>query len=219
VFFISTTIILELARGLFKTFYRYNLIMAANLYQKAFDAYGESPKALHWVNYASQAVRFKHLVGDLELENKTILDAGCGMGDILPFIYARAERFDYLGIDINEDFIAVAKKRYAGHSFKVGDPFFGKLRRQFEVVLSSGVMNENKPDWLNSRKRMIVSLFDAATETLAFNMAGAFHYIPPDSKIAYADAQEMYDYCKSLAYQVSIKTGYSPYDFTIVMQK
>jgi len=219
VFFISTTIILELARAVFKSFSRYNLIMTADLYQKAFDNYGESPKALHWVNYASQAVRFKHLVSDLELEDKTILDAGCGMGDILPFIYARTERFDYLGIDTNEDFIAVAKKRYAGHSFKVGDPFFGNLRRRFEVVLCSGVMNENKPDWLNLRKRMIAHLFDAATETLAFNMAGAFHYIPPDAKIAYADAQAIYDYCRSLTSQVSIKTGYSPYDFTIVMQK
>jgi SAM-dependent methyltransferase len=193
--------------------------MADDIYRKAFDRYGQSPKSLHWVNYASQAVRFKHLVADLDLEDKTILDAGCGMGDILPFLYAKAEGFDYLGMDISEDFIKVAKKRYAGHKFKVGDPFFGKLRRRFDVVISSGVMNENIPDWLNVRKQMIASLYELTGGTLAFNMAGAFRCIPPDSKIAYANAQDILDYCLGLCPDTSLKTGYSPYDFTVVMNK
>jgi SAM-dependent methyltransferase len=190
-----------------------------DIYRKAFENYGESPKSLHWVNYASQAVRFKHLVSDLDIEDKTILDAGCGMGDLLPFLYAKADRFDYLGVDTDENFVAVAKKRYAGHKFKVGDPFFGKLRNRFDLVVSSGVMNENIPDWLAVRKRMIAGLWKMTDETLAFNMAGAFSYIPPDSKIAYANAQEIYDYCKSLTNQVSVKTGYSPYDFTVTMDR
>jgi SAM-dependent methyltransferase len=220
VFFISTIDILNPHTPRFKRdFEEYNKKVAKDIYKQAFDKYGESPKSLHWVNYASQAIRFKNLVADLELEDKSILDAGCGMGDILPFIYTRASRFDYLGVDINKDFIKVARKRYDGHKFKVGDPFFGRIRHRFDVVLSCGVMNENIPDWLEVRKQMIANLFENTRETLAFNMAGSLSYIPPDSKIAYADAQQIYDYCKSLTSQVSLKTGYSNYDFTIIMRR
>jgi len=193
--------------------------MVHDMYKRGFEKHGQSPKALHWVSYASQAVRFKHLVADVEIENRSILDAGCGMGDILPFLYAKADRFDYLGVDMNEDFINIAKKRYSGHSFKVGDPFFGRTRTKYDVVLSSGVMNHNVKNWLTIRRQMIAALFEQTGDTLAFNMAGGFHYIPPDKKIAYADAQEIYDYCLTLSPLTSIKTGYSSYDFTIVMKK
>ena len=193
--------------------------MVHELYRRGFSKYGESPKALHWVNYTSQAIRFKHLVAQVELEGKTILDAGCGMGDILPFLYAKADRFDYLGVDKNEDFIAIAKKRYNGHKFRVGDPFFDRIRTKYDVVLSSGVLNHNVKDWLNLRQQMIAALFEQTRETLAFNMAGAFHYIPPDRKIAYANAQEIYDYCLGLCPNSTLITGYSNYDFTVVMNR
>lgn len=195
--------------------------MPDDIYQRAFKVYGASPKSLHWVNYPSQAVRFKNLVKHLELEGKTILDAGCGMGDILPFIYTRADHFDYLGVDTNKDFIEIAKNRYVGHKFKVADPFKGlsfKLLR-YDVVISSGVMNENIENWQQLRRQMITTLFKLTKETLAFNMAGAFAYIPPDGKIAYAKAQEIKDFCLTLTPNVSVQADYSSYDFTVVMQK
>lgn len=189
------------------------------IYKKSFKKYGQSPKALHWISYASQAVRFKYLVNELEVEDKSILDAGCGMGDLLPFLYARADKFKYLGIDINKSFIEVAKQRYSGHSFKVADAFSGKFKGNFNLVICSGVLNHNTANWLENRQQMIAMLFKLTNDVLAFNMAGSFSHIPSDTKIAYADAQKIYNYCLSLSPKVSIKTGYSNYDFTIIMSK
>src|ERR1051326_8256459 len=118
-----------------------------DLYQRALEAYGESPEALHWVDYPSMAVRFKHLVEDLSINGRSILDAGCGMGDLLPYLYAKADNFNYLGMDTNPGFIQIAKKRYGGHNFAAGDPFNGKLARRFDLVISSGVMNTNVKGW------------------------------------------------------------------------
>jgi SAM-dependent methyltransferase len=189
------------------------------VYKKAFDLYGESPKSLHWVDYPSQARRFKPLVEDLDLEAKSILDAGCGLGDLLPYIYARANRFDYLGMDINEGFIEVAKKRYGGHKFKVGDPFARRLLHSFDVVISSGVMNQNVPNWYEERQKMIRGLWANAKEVVAFNMAGSFNPLPADSLIAYADPKDFLDYCLTFTDKVDLKTDYLPYDFTIIMYK
>jgi len=189
------------------------------IYQEGLKSYGESPQALHWINYPSQAIRFKYLVKDLEIEGKTILDAGCGMGDVLPFLYARADKFKYLGVDKNQNFIDIAKKRYSGHSFSVGDPFSGKFEGKYDVVLSSGVMNHNIDGWLKERQRMITALFGLTKEVLAFNMAGGFKPIASDSKIAYANTNDVLDFCLTLTNKVSLRTDYSGYDFTVIMRR
>jgi len=187
-------------------------------YEKSLERFGPGPKALLWWDYRSMALRFRELVKDVPIEGKTILDAGCGMGDLLPYLYAESTNFKYLGVDKNKAFVEIAKKRYEGHDFKVGDPFNGRIG-MFDVVLSSGVMNGNTKNWLAKRKKMIASLFDQTGEVLAFNMAGGLRPIPNDSLIAYADAREIADFCQSLARKVVLKTDYLDKDFTVVMYK
>lgn len=191
----------------------------AQIYRDAFARYGESPKALHWWDYASLATRYKQLVADIDIEGKSVLDAGCGMGDVLPFLYMKADSFGYLGMDVNRDFIEIARKRYDGHRFEVGDPFFGKMRSRFDVVISSGVMNADTKDWMTERQQMIRNLFKLANHTLAFNMAGSFKPEPPEDVIAYADTAEILKFCTSLTSRIILRHHYNKRDFTVVMFK
>jgi SAM-dependent methyltransferase len=191
----------------------------SEIYQKGLNEYGESPLALHWTDYRSMAIRFRNLVRDVDLDGRSVLDAGCGMGDLLPYLYAKASEFNYLGVDINPGFIDIAKKRYDGHKFKVGNPFSGKFKGSYDVVLSSGVMNINVTGWQQHRKVMIKNLFDLAGEALAFNMAGGPGPARSDSLIGYADANEILDFCKSLTSQVILRTDYLRDDFMITIFK
>ena len=187
-------------------------------YQKSLKEYGPGPKALLWWDYRSMAIRFRELVKDVPLDGLSVLDAGCGMGDLLPFLYAKSTSFRYLGVDTNKGFIEIAKERYAGHQFKVADPFKNKLG-DFDAIISSGVMNGNYPDWLEKRKKMIRALWGQTNQVLAFNMAGGLKPIPNDSLIAYADPREIFEFCKTLSDRVILKTDYLQKDFTIVMFK
>jgi SAM-dependent methyltransferase len=189
------------------------------MYDEALAKHGESPKALHYLDYRSMAVRHQQLVADLALDGKTILDVGCGMGDLLPFLYAKTANFNYLGVDINEGFIEIAKKRYDGHRFKVVDPFKEKVSGRFDIVISSGVMNANTPQWLKRRQQMIEKLFKLSRETVAFNMAGAFKQVPNDQKIAYAKTSDILNFCLTLTPRVILRSHYSSIDFTILMFK
>lgn len=188
-------------------------------YRKTFNSYGESPKALQWLNYKSAALRYRQLVTELELENRTILDIGCGMGDLLPYLYAKSANFSYLGLDITPEFIEVAKKRYEGHDFKVFDPFTEDIGETFDIVVLSGAMNANKPNWLDSRKQKIKRLYELANQAVAFNMAGALIHIEPEQRVAYADAQEILGFCAKLTTKIILKTHYHPQDFTVVLFK
>lgn len=187
-------------------------------YNKSLAEYGEGPKALLWWDYRSMAIRFRELVKDVPLDGKSVLDAGCGMGDLLPYLYAKSTSFKYLGVDVNKGFIDIANKRYEGHDFKVADPFKNRIGA-FDVVLSSGVMNGNYEGWLERRKQMISALFEQTNQVLAFNMAGGLKPIPHDSLIAYADAQDFFEFCKTLSNRVILRTHYLQKDFTVVMFK
>jgi SAM-dependent methyltransferase len=187
-------------------------------YDKSLEEFGPGPKALLWWDYRSMAIRFRELVKDVPVDGKTILDAGCGLGDLLPYLYAKSPNFKYLGIDKKQEFIDVARQRYEGHEFKVGDPLNQRLG-MFDVVISSGVMNGNVKNWLQKRQRIIANLFDQTGEVLAFNMAGGREPIDNDSLIAYADAKEIFNYCKTLTKHSKLNTGYLHNDFTIVMHK
>jgi trans-aconitate methyltransferase len=187
-------------------------------YDWSLKEFGPGPKALLWWDYRSMAIRFRALVRDVPVEGKYIMDAGCGLGDLLPYLYAKSVNFRYLGVDKKAEFLEIAKKRYEGHEFRTGDPFNNRIE-MFDVILSSGVMNGNVKDWLKKRKKMIANLWDQTGEVLAFNMAGGLKPIPHDSLIAYADAQEIFEYCKTLTDQVLLRTDYLDKDFTIVMYK
>lgn len=196
----------------------FNLSDLTEDYNKSLEQYGQSPKALLWWDYRSMAIRFRELVKDVPLDGRTVLDAGCGMGDLLPYLYSKSSSFRYLGVDVNKGFIEIADKRYEGHNFKVADPFARKIG-EFDVIFSSGVMNGNYEGWLEHRKQMIKTLFEQAGQVLAFNMAGGLKPITDDSLIAYADAQEIFEYCKTLSDRVVLRAQYLQKDFTIVMFK
>ena len=189
------------------------------IYQDGLDRYGESPLALHWVDYRSMAIRFKNLIKDIDIEGKTVLDAGCGMGDLLPYLYTKADDFSYLGVDINPGFIEIAKKRYEGHRFETGNPFDGHYRHKFDIVISSGVMNIRVKNWQKLRKLMIKNLFNLSHEALAFNMAGGLRGETQDSLIAYADARDIFSFCEKLSRRSVLRTNYLSNDFTVTLFK
>jgi SAM-dependent methyltransferase len=196
----------------------WNLADLTEDYDKSLEQYGPGPKALLWWDYRSMAIRFKELVKEVPVEGKYIMDAGCGLGDLLPYLYAKSANFRYIGYDKKPEFIEDARRHYEGHAFEVGDPLNHRLGL-FDVVISSGVMNGNSKNWMKKRQRMIANLFDQTGEVLAFNMAGGLKPIPDDSLIAYADPNEIYDYCKTLTKHVKLNTSYLDKDFTITMFK
>lgn len=188
-------------------------------YQASFTEHGESPKALQWTSYKAAAIRYRQLVADINIENKSILDAGCGMGDVLPYLYSKSPAFNYLGVDITPAFIEIARKRYAGSTFEVFNPFDDEVTEKYDIVISSGVMNIKTPGWESKRKLMIGRLFSYANEALAFNMAGWMQESNEGKKIGYANIPDVLDFCSSLTPKIILRNHYNTRDFTIVMYK
>jgi SAM-dependent methyltransferase len=167
----------------------------------------------------SAAKQYHQIVKGIDFENKTVLDAGCGMGDLLPYIYSKSLNFDYLGLDVVPEFIDIAIKRYEGHRFMVEDPFSDRFKQHFDVVISCGVMNHNSINWLDNRKKMIAKLFSLSNQVLVFNMTGGFYNSKEVKNIAYASITEIFNFCSQLSTKIILRAQYDENNFTIVLFK
>lgn len=190
-------------------------------YQKRFKKYGGHSKALKWEHAGAKHQRMRHLTGELNFAGKTVLDVGCGFGDVIWIIGKRTKNFDYTGVDIIPEFVETAKKRYPEHRFLVGDYFAKSLEEDFDIVLCSGALNSNVEDNIGWRKRAIATMWEHTKRALSFNMSGS-HPQPENkegSQTWYADSLEILKYCLSLSRKVILLHHYHSTDFTVILFK
>lgn len=101
-----------------------DLSKVASLYNARFDEYGSDVKTVGWGNESSQYLRFDVLFRGLDPKGRTILDVGCGLGGLIPYLERHTGGdFRYIGVDIAEKLIGEAAAKYggAGRDFYVGD--------------------------------------------------------------------------------------------------
>ena len=190
-------------------------------YQRTFAKHGRTAKALQWGSDEAAERRYKEIVADVDFKGKTILDVGCGFGDIIPFIEEKARHFEYKGVDVVPEFIETAKKRHPGYEFEVGDFFGNPGDVKYDIVMTSGTLNAKDDDAMDFRKKAIKTMFENAKEAVIFNMAG--NYPQPkskeDGKVYYADSTEVLEYCLTLTKKVIFRHHYHDKDFTLALFK
>ena len=193
-----------------------------NIYEQKFKKYGASPKSLLWKNRGAAHQRFRQFWSEIDFNNKTVLDIGCGFGELGKFLLKRYEGVNYTGIDSVNEFIDIAKNQVPGGKFEAKD--FNNLDYRTDIVIASGVLNSNMGGTLENlefRKKAIAKMFSLTRSVLAFNMLGG-HPVPANDKesnIYYSDSLEILEYCMSLTRRVILRHHYNPKDFTIFLYK
>jgi len=98
-----------------------------------------------WSN-ASQRYRFRVLTEIAPLESATVLDYGCGKGDLYCYLLEAGYRGTYTGFDINPELLELARAKYPGVRFEQRDIEQASINEQFEYVLISGIFNNRISD-------------------------------------------------------------------------
>jgi trans-aconitate methyltransferase len=190
-----------------------------NYYRQALFQYGENdPRSVHWVTDFNQYERFQILLQVGNLNNATILDVGCGMGDFFPLLRQHFNNFIYTGIDIVPDFIDIAKERFPEATFLKTNILDLPEKKKFDYVFASGALSFKVKDNKNYYQEIIKKMFLLSNKTTAFNMLDNSCHIDDDTYAAY-NQNDIMDFCKTLTSKVEILTGYLPQDFTVIMSK
>lgn len=179
----------------------------------------EGFRKLGWTDLTSQQARFKVLCDIAPLNNKVIMDVGCGTGDLKTYLDANFQEFIYLGIDHVPEFIVQALERFKdvrNTFFKVAD-FTTDGLPDVDYILASGSLNY-QTDNLLFPYRMIEKMYNSVKEGMAFNLLDDEKISPTDFLKPY-NREEVLEFCLSLTSNVQVVTGYLPEDFTIMMYR
>lgn len=180
-------------------------------YYNAYKKYGVSAKGLKWSSKERQFKRFEILLDFIkdEIEKTTILDIGCGYGDLITYIQ-KTHLFPktYTGIDCEEFILDITRKRFPNSNFLKKNILKDELP-EADYYICSGALNildeENYFDaiekcYLQSKKGFI---FNSLTESLVHNLT----------------IFDVYLHCQTIAKDTIIKDNYLNNDFTIFMKK
>lgn len=180
---------------------------------------GGTVEALGYRNLKSQTRRFEALTSAFDLNGSTVLDVGCGHGDLKGFLDRRFHDFCYVGIDQMAEFVTQARTCYGQRPecyFCIADFTAAEMPRA-EYVFASGLLGYRCAD-SGFYFEMIQKLYAAAEKALAFNMLDG-RVFPDHPLLVGHDPIVVEQYCRRLAPNVSVVQGYLDDDFTILMHK
>jgi SAM-dependent methyltransferase len=181
---------------------------------------GREPlKELGWRDRDSQERRFEALCRWGDLSGCTVLDLGCGHGDLKPYLDARFRDIKYLGIDFLPEFVAEAARRH-GHlpdtHFLQAD-FLNTGLPEVDIAVACGSLNYKTENVLFPYSA-IVRMWEVAARGVAFNLLDA-NVFEEDPVLGGHDPDEIHGFCRNLDPDAEIVDDYSPEDFTILMRK
>ncbi len=147
-----------------------------SFYDRHLKDFGDSPQAVRWTPEGQQR-RYETLLTIAgNISGKKVLDFGCGKGDFYGFIRGKGISLSYCGIDVNENLITLAKKKYPEAEFSAIDIEETEFRQKFEVIFICGVFSLRVAGIEESMKNVLKKLFGFCREALHLNLLT--YYVP-----------------------------------------
>lgn len=186
------------------------------IYREAFRQHGDSVRSVLWPR-DRQDQRFTALTRFIDRDEFTLLDYGCGLAHLKPFLDSRWRAVRYHGVDLVEEFIALDRAKYPDAAFdRIGD--YHDARGEFDYVVLSGVFNilyaddEQHQRVVRETLRHLFSLCRVAlavnfmTDRVDFRQPGSYHQNPAEICTFVAD---------ELSPRLILDQSYMPYEFTV----
>lgn len=188
-------------------------------YNKRYVEFGYSPKTLGWLK-GKQDIRFDILTSLYNFENKTILDIGCGFGDLNKTLKQKVQTYQYVGCDLCEKLIEEGEKIYPSAQFYIGDFLKIEIKENIDWSIASGPFNHkfeknNNYDFIKS---VMEKAFEISKDGFSFDfVSDKVDY--KDEHIFYASPEKILSYAYALSRNVVLRSDYMPFEFSIFVFK
>ena len=123
-----------------------------------------------WKSQETQEARFAALSAAGDIQGKSILDFGCGLGCLYGYLRELGWKGEYTGIDVLDVMVNGARRRFPEAVFEKRNILLDPPRRQWDYVLISGVFNHRVKDnwaWIEETIRLCLKL---SRMGVAFNL-------------------------------------------------
>lgn len=169
----------------------------------------------------AQRMRFESFVLSHELAGRSILDVGCGTGDLLEHLDARGVKCSYHGVDLSGEMIGAAQAKHRSGTFEAAnildwDP--SNEARRFDYVVSFAIHNVRVPGGRElleklTRQQFALCRVAAHVDLLTDRFQGFDPHIQPWR------AEEILTLALSITPYVVLRHDYLPNDFSVTMYR
>jgi hypothetical protein len=188
-------------------------------YLDAVEQHGAGFESLLWANPPAQAARFAALSRWSELEDRVVLDAGCGRADLLDYLISQGIRpTRYIGIEAVEALAEAAEAKKLPNASIVRGDFIDNpalLDQNADVIIFCGSLNTLSPDAFHSTLRLA---WQYTRSELSFNFLCSPR-LASGSHLTWHGIGDLRRFAYGLTSDVAIDDSYRDGDCTIVMRK
>jgi SAM-dependent methyltransferase len=179
--------------------------------------HGVAPQALNWGSAASQQMRFQVLVEAGLEDGDSVLDVGCGQGDLYGWLLAKGWRGCYRGIDITPRMVDISRERFPEVAIQLGDVFRDDLAPADRIV-ASGIFYFRQDTPFEYMQAVLLRMFALCRKSVAVNSLSG--WAPQEeSHEFHADPLKTLAFCRTLTPWVVLRHDYHPRDFTVYLYK
>jgi SAM-dependent methyltransferase len=201
---------------------------AIERYSKRLAQFGEDPRTLGWDTRAHQWTRFAATTAVVDFARRDVLDIGCGLGDFRVFLEDQGiAPSSYAGVDINEDLLAVGRRRFPDSRFERRNVVLAPYTAPVcDVAVMLGLVNFRLADLDNYdyAARAIDAAFGACRDALVVDMLSARRTpdYPEEDFVFYFEPSRMLDLALARTPYVQLHHAYPALpqrEFMLVLRK
>jgi SAM-dependent methyltransferase len=191
-------------------------------YSQRFAEHGYSPKTLGW-DKGKQDIRFAVLTSQYDFRGKSVLDIGCGFGDLNRTLQKSCgTEYRYHGVDLVPVLIEHARTLYRESHirFSCADILSDDIGGDYDYAIASGIFNFKLRDVANYDfiQAVIIKALSLCRDGLAFDFLS--------DKVDYQHEHTFHsspERILALAYQQSrnvvLRNDYMPFEFSLHINK
>lgn len=184
---------------------------------------GISWKACHYLDEFMQTVYYNSIFKNIT-NVKSLLDIGCGQGDLLDFLKINKINLDYKGIDVSENMIKEAKNKHKNNSFENISLLELSDNLKYDAVLCVGVFSLKvfeKQQQMDYVKKSIEKIYAISEKVCSFTLLSRHgcEYLQNEKDLFYYEPWEILEYCFSLTSSVVLDHASIPVEFIVTLYK
>jgi cyclopropane fatty-acyl-phospholipid synthase-like methyltransferase len=192
-----------------------------NRYNKRLLKHGNSPKTLGWGGgIERQYIRFENLLRIGVNDGDSVLDVGCGFGDLFGYTKKIGLDINYLGVDINSNLLEVALEKHPEINTKCVDINNYQFSSKFDWVLASGIFNAKliAEDNITYFSKMLKNMFELSSKGVSVDFMHTFVDYEADGSF-HTNPQDAIREAKKNSWEINLLMDYLPYECAIHIYK
>jgi SAM-dependent methyltransferase len=190
----------------------------ARYYNDLVDRFGHDPRACDASSSASLEIRYKVLAGVCDLTGLSVLEVGCGFGDLGVHVCARFPEVRYTGVDLSPRMVEEARRCHPGLEFFCSDLMALPDTAQYDVVLAQGIFYLLREDAEARTQAMIAKMYALARKAVAFSAISSWTTRKTPGE-HYLDPATLLGTCRALTSKVVLRHDHLPNDVAVYLYK